>query len=110
MIALRQQAKHRFLLACTLCLASIGVNATEDGCAVVLKAPDGFLALREGPGIDFPVIAKLSPGTFLYIDTRSYYEIGKRTGFADPKKLDDCFSNKITRRRRVGKYQIYPIL
>src|SRR5438105_4026726 len=86
MIALRQQAMHRFLLACTLCLASIGANATEDGCAVVLKTPDGFLALREGPGNDFPVIAKLSPGTFLYTDTRSYYEIGKRTGFADRKK------------------------
>jgi hypothetical protein len=25
------------------------VNATEDGCAVVLKTPDGFLNLRKAP-------------------------------------------------------------
>jgi hypothetical protein len=37
-------------------------QATEDFCAVVLKTPDGFLALREGPGTRFGVKANLRRG------------------------------------------------
>ena len=36
--------------------------STEDFCAVVLKTPDGFLALREKPGTQFKMIAKLHEG------------------------------------------------
>ena len=33
-------------LACMLVMVSQGASATADGCAVVLKTPDGFLNLR----------------------------------------------------------------
>lgn len=45
--------------------------ATEDFCAVVLKTPDGFLALREGPGAQFREKARLRQGDRLFADTRS---------------------------------------
>lgn len=44
--------------------------ATEDFCAVVLKTPDGFLAMRSGPGMRFPIKMKLKQGDVLYADTR----------------------------------------
>jgi hypothetical protein len=47
-----------------------GAAATEDFCAVVLKTPDGFLALREGPGTKFKVKARLRRGDVLYADSR----------------------------------------
>jgi hypothetical protein len=43
--------------------------ATIDGCAVVLRTPDGFLNLREGPSVKTRVVAKLSRGDFLDVDT-----------------------------------------
>jgi hypothetical protein len=57
-----------FLFAFLLVLASCqqplrSANATVDECAVVLNTPDGFLALREGPGVHFRLIEKLKPGT-----------------------------------------------
>lgn len=42
-----------------------GAHATEL-CGMVLKTSDGFLALREGPGVQSKVIAKLFPGNALY--------------------------------------------
>jgi Bacterial SH3 domain len=45
------------------------LKATEDGCAVVLKTPDGFLNLRKAPTAQSEVIAKLKQGDFLYVDT-----------------------------------------
>jgi Bacterial SH3 domain len=52
------------LLATPALLASIDTaRATPpDPCAVVLNTPDGFLAFREGPGPQFRMIQKLSPG------------------------------------------------
>jgi hypothetical protein len=43
--------------------------ATADGCAVVLRTPDGFLNLREGPSVETRVVSKLSRGDLLYVDT-----------------------------------------
>jgi hypothetical protein len=59
-----------FLAACAATIAT-SVHATEDFCAVVLKIPDGFLALREGPGTRFDVKARLKQGDVLLADTRS---------------------------------------
>jgi hypothetical protein len=55
----------------TLAALSTGAQATEDFCAVVLKTPDGFLALREGPGAQFRVKARLRQGDVLFADTRT---------------------------------------
>jgi hypothetical protein len=50
------------------CLAR-SVNATEDGCAVVLKTPDGFLNLRKAPTTKSDIVTQLKQGDFLYVDT-----------------------------------------
>jgi hypothetical protein len=42
------------------------VNATEDGCAVVLKTPDGFLNLRKAPTTKSDIVKQLKQGDFLY--------------------------------------------
>src|SRR5262245_43411571 len=52
-----------------LFLATGTAHATADFCVVVTKTPDGFLALREGPGTQFKMIAKLKPGFPLDADT-----------------------------------------
>lgn len=49
-------------------------RATEDWCAVVTKTPDGFLNLREGPGVQFRVRGKLRPGDILQVDTASCFK------------------------------------
>lgn len=52
-----------------LMVVSTAAHSTEDFCAVVLKTPDGFLALREQPGTQSKMIAKLHEGDFLYAGT-----------------------------------------
>ncbi len=49
-------------------ISSQAINATADGCAVVLKTPDGFLSLRKAPTAKSGVITKLKQGDFLYVD------------------------------------------
>jgi hypothetical protein len=44
-------------------------NATSDFCAVVLKTSDGFLYLRQSPGAQFKIIARLFRGDLFYADT-----------------------------------------
>jgi hypothetical protein len=62
--------KRLFLTSvAALFLATGAAHATEDFCAVVLKTPDGFLALREGPSTRFKMITKLHRGDFLLADT-----------------------------------------
>jgi hypothetical protein len=61
--------KRAFLLAACAAGLATSAQATEDFCAVVLKTPDGFLALREWPGTRFAVKAKLHRGDVLYADT-----------------------------------------
>jgi hypothetical protein len=54
--------KYVTLLGLAIVLASItAAHATTDGCALVLNTPDGFLALREGPGTQFRIKDKLRP-------------------------------------------------
>jgi uncharacterized protein YraI len=37
-------------------------KATADGCAVVLRTNDGFLAVRAGPGTQYREIMRIFPG------------------------------------------------
>ena len=58
------------LLSLAIVLASItAASATTASCAVVLNTPDGFLALREGPGTQFRIKDKLSPSQTVDIKT-----------------------------------------
>src|SRR5262245_17324672 len=51
------------MIALVVLLLSVSsAQATWDYCIVVTKTSDGFLALREGPGTKFKMIAKLMPG------------------------------------------------
>ena len=51
------------LIAGTALLASTsGANAYADGCAIVLKTPDGFLNLRKAPKMDSKIVGRLKPG------------------------------------------------
>jgi hypothetical protein len=74
-----------------LALASITpsskmARATADGCAVVLKTPDGFLNLRDGPGMRFKVLEKLRRGDVLYIDTVECSTISGTVVCGNPKE------------------------
>jgi uncharacterized protein YraI len=61
----------KLLVAITILMAvSSSAMATADGCAVVLRTPDGFLALRKGPGTQYPIITRLKPGDSLYADDK----------------------------------------
>lgn len=54
------------LLAALAALAFLYSGAAHaDACAVVLKTPDGFLALREKPTVQSTMIAKLLQGDYL---------------------------------------------
>jgi hypothetical protein len=58
---------HKTLLAGVAALfLATGTAQTAEFCGVVLKTSDGFLALREGPGIQSKMIAKLFEGNTLY--------------------------------------------
>ena len=58
------------LFGLAILLASVAAaTATTDACAVVLNTPDGFLALRDGPGTSFRMKGKLRPGATLTITT-----------------------------------------
>jgi hypothetical protein len=62
--------KYAILLGLATVLASItAARATTASCALVLNTPDGFLALREGPGTQFRIKDKLSPGQTVDITT-----------------------------------------
>ena len=62
--------KYATLLGLAIVLTSItAARATTDGCAVVLNTPDGFLALREGPGTQFRIKDKLRPRQIVSIPT-----------------------------------------
>ena len=81
--------KRALLLAvCTAALAT-SAHATEDFCVIVQKTPDGFLALREGPGTRFRMKARLKPGELLIADTRRSDEKGEWTFINNVPRLDD---------------------
>jgi hypothetical protein len=43
-------------------------HATEDGCAVVLRTPDGFLNVREKPNARSRILKRLKPGEIILTD------------------------------------------
>lgn len=51
--------------------------ATTDSCAVTEKTPDGFVALRSGPGVNFPIVRRVLPTDGLYGE---FTECGKSVG------------------------------
>jgi hypothetical protein len=56
------------LLAVAVIVLAVSAHATADGCAVVLRTPDGFLSLRKLPTADSTAVARLLPGEMLDID------------------------------------------
>jgi hypothetical protein len=62
--------KKMLLAGIALLAVCASAHATEDFCAVVLRAPDGFLALRAEPGTQSKMLTKLHEGDFLYADTQ----------------------------------------
>jgi Bacterial SH3 domain len=44
------------------------VNATADGCAVVLRTPDGFLNVRAAPKMGAQIVARLKPGDIIDVN------------------------------------------
>ena len=80
--------------------------ATETGCAIVLKTSDGFLNLREGPGTQFRVIAKLNRDDFLYVGTEQCY-----AGHCTDERHSWTRLEGLPRlnRHRLGKRQLYPV-
>ena len=58
------------LMACTVAFVS-NAHATIDYCVRVRNTPDGFIALREGPGAQSRVKARLKPGELLITDAES---------------------------------------
>lgn len=63
---MRTMKRALFLAVSTALLCAY---ATQDFCVVVRKTPDGFLALRDGPGAKFRMKATLKPGELLVADT-----------------------------------------
>ena len=64
------------LLGLAILMASItAARATTENCAVVLNTPDGFLALREGPGTHFEIKDKLRPGQIMTIPSEIAFGI-----------------------------------
>jgi hypothetical protein len=43
--------------------------STETWCSVVKMSPDGFVALRAGPGVGYALIERLRPYEFLWMST-----------------------------------------
>jgi hypothetical protein len=64
--------RGRTVLLLAICIAALvaSARATQDFCVIVRNTPDGFLALRDGPGAQFRVKAKRQPGELLVADTR----------------------------------------
>jgi hypothetical protein len=64
-----REAARNILIVVLVLFSVQAIKATADGCAVVLKTPDGFLNLRKAPTVQSEVITKLKQGDFLYVDT-----------------------------------------
>ncbi len=54
--------KKALLTGVAVLLLSGAAHATEDYCVETIKTRDGFVALREGPGTQYRMMAKLKPG------------------------------------------------
>jgi hypothetical protein len=63
-------------LLAALLIAPNSANATADGCAVVLRTPDGFLNLRKAPMMGSKIVARLKPGELIDITEGNCQEQG----------------------------------
>jgi len=54
-----------------LFLATGAAHATLDGCAVVLRTPDGFLNVRAAPKMEARILKRLKPGDIIETDSKS---------------------------------------
>lgn len=59
--------KRLFLIATALLALTSIANAYADGCAVVLRTPDGFLNLRKAPKMGSKIVGRLKPGELITI-------------------------------------------
>jgi len=59
-------------VATLLTMSATAANATADGCAVVVRTYDGFLAVRAGPGVRHYEIDRLRPGQIIVTNHVSY--------------------------------------
>ena len=64
-----------------LLLATGTAHATEDGCAVVLKTPDGFLNVRTEPNARSRILKRFKPGEIIGTDIVSEDRRWERTWF-----------------------------
>jgi len=74
--------RTRFLwivIASTAAFAITNVHATIDFCVTVRHTPDGFVALRDGPGVQFRMKARLKPGETLIADTAQCSKVAGKT-------------------------------
>lgn len=77
------------IAALSLAVLAPVAHATEDFCAVVLKPPakvmrdkqynsEAWLAVRDGPGMQFMIMGKLREGDFLMANTSSCKELNSQ--------------------------------
>jgi hypothetical protein len=52
-------------------LSTLNVSSTETFCAVVKPTPDGFVALRRGPGTSYPMVERLRPFDLIWVGTEA---------------------------------------
>jgi len=64
-----------------LLLATGAAHATSDGCAVVLRTPDGFLNVRAEPNARSRILKRLKPGEIIGTDVVSEDNHWERTWF-----------------------------
>ncbi len=73
--------RTRLLAISFFMLFSSHSGATIDSCAVTKMTPDGFVALRSGPGVNFTIVRKVLPTDGLYGD---FTECRKSAGIKAP--------------------------
>ena len=74
------------LVALGVSVMSTPATATLDGCAKVLSTPDGFLALRAGPGLRFVRVGKLLAGDNLWVTDSTCQRMGSATVCDETRK------------------------
>jgi len=74
-------------LAAALLIALPGrADAGLDGCAIVRPTSDGFLSLRQGPGVRFAEKTKLRQGDYLWVTDTNCLRQGNRTICDDTRR------------------------
>jgi hypothetical protein len=57
------------LIGFACCTFPVAASATETFCGVIERTRDGFVSIRKGPGVGYPVSGKALPSDFLFIGT-----------------------------------------